>query len=538
VVTLQEEIIKGESKNLEFKRELPRLSEKYIKTVIAFSNTNGGKIVIGVDDKTRKIIGVDKKEAFQIRDSIANAISDSCEPQIIPNIEFKTINERSVIVIEISRGLYMPYFLKDKGRENGTYVRVDGTSRLADIIKVKELELQGTNTSWDELICLGYEVADSSIKQLCQDIKRHMVDSAFSMEDKKAVKDVTENNLLNWKVLKKENDRLLSTNSFALFTSDYFRFSKIQCALFKGIERDIFIDKKQYSGPLYEQIEKAYQFVLRHINLGAEIEGIVRRDSYELPTGAIREMIVNAVCHRNYMDNSCVQVAIYDDRVEVTSPGGLYGGLTLEDIMSGRSRIRNLAITKIFSHMEIIEEWGSGIKRIMQRAQEYDLPTPEFQETANTFRVNLYRKTIKHIEKKPIKILEEADKNKIEKPINTFRKAVKYPTGTSLMAAEEIVNYSAENSITISKKADKNKIEKPIKIQQKAEKESLKKLRQELLLSHIREFGSISNKEARGILNLAESTTKRILRQMVEENKIFASGSGKSRRYIDFYLGE
>jgi len=137
--------------------------------------------------------------------------------------------------------------------------------------------------------------------------------------------------------------------------SDYFRFSKIQCALFKGIERDIFIDKKEYNGPLYEQIEQAYQFVLRHINLGAEIDGLVRKDVYELPVGAIREMIVNAVCHRNYMDNASVQVAIYDDRVEVTSPGMLYGGLTLEEAMSGRSKIRNRAVAEVFSRMDIIE---------------------------------------------------------------------------------------------------------------------------------------------------------------------------------------
>ena len=135
--------------------------------------------------------------------------------------------------------------------------------------------------------------------------------------------------------------------------------------------------------------------MLRHINLGAKIEGIVRKDYYELPVGAIREMIVNAVCHRNYMDSSCVQVAVYDDRVEVTSSGMLYGGLTLEEAMSGRSKIRNKAIAEIFSRMEIIEEWATGIRRIMNRAKEYELREPQFLEIGNTFRVNLYRKADK-----------------------------------------------------------------------------------------------------------------------------------------------
>lgn len=196
--------------------------------------------------------------------------------------------------------------------------------------------------------------------------------------------------------------------------------------------------------------------MLRHINLGAKIEGIVRKDYYELPVGAIREMIINAVCHRNYMDSSCVQVAVYDDRVEVTFPGMLYGGLTLKEAMSGRSKIRNKAIAEIFSRMEIIEEWATGIRRIMNRAKEYGLREPEFLEIGNTFRVNLYRKDDK----------------------------------------------------------------KPIKLERK-----------QIIFDYIEKEGSISNKEARELLNLAESTTKRILKQLVDEGELKEKGERKARRY-------
>ena len=155
---------------------------------------------------------------------------------------------------------------------------------------------------------------------------------------------------------------------------NFFQFAKIQCALFKGITRDVFIDKKEYTGSIYEQVEAAYQFVLRHINRSSEIESLIRIDKYELPTSAIREIIINAQVHRNYMDNSCVQIAIYDDRLEVTSPGTLYGGLTLEEILNGRSKIRNKVIAEIFNKMDLIEQWGTGIQRIINRAKEYDLP--------------------------------------------------------------------------------------------------------------------------------------------------------------------
>jgi len=161
--------------------------------------------------------------------------------------------------------------------------------------------------------------------------------------------------------------------------------------VFKGNDRDIFIDKKEYTGPLYEQIEEAYKFVLRNIKLASEIEGIVRTDKYELPTGAIREMIINSVVHRNFLDNACVQVAIYDNRFEVTSPGMLYGGLSIEEAKNGRSKIRNKAIAEVFSRMEIVEARGTGIKRIISRASEYELDEPEFIEIGDTFRVNLFK---------------------------------------------------------------------------------------------------------------------------------------------------
>lgn len=332
----EEDILKGESKNIEYKMALPEKSDKYLKSVVAFANTRGGKIIIGIDDKEKKIVGVDEKSVFQIMDKIANAISDSCEPQIIPDITFQTIRGKCVVIVEIYPGANRPYYIKNAGKEKGTYVRVAGTSRPADTVKIKELEMEGTNVSWDELVCVGYEVTEEAVRKLCRDITEYMKSALPNEEERKTVQEVTKEQLLNWKVLKQSGEEILATNAFVLLTSDYFRFSKIQCALFKGNDRDIFIDKKEYSGPLYEQIEAAYQFVLRHINLSAEIEGLVRKDAYELPVAAIREMIINAICHRNYMDNSCVQVAIYDNRVEVTSPGMLFGGLTLEEAMNGR----------------------------------------------------------------------------------------------------------------------------------------------------------------------------------------------------------
>ena len=184
---------------------------------------------------------------------------------------------------------------------------------------------------------------------------------------------------------------MLATNAYTLLTSDYFPFSKTQCAVFKGTDRTVFLDKREFSGPIYTQIEEAVSFVLRNIRLGATIDGLVRREQYELPPEAIREMIINAQCHRNFLEESCIQVAVYDNRLEVTSPGGLYNGLTYEEVLNGHSKIRNKAIANIFSQMGLVEAWGSGIERIFRGAEKYGLPMPEIQEFDNMFRIELFR---------------------------------------------------------------------------------------------------------------------------------------------------
>ena len=112
--------------------------------------------------------------------------------------------------------------------------------------------------------------------------------------------------LINWKILKQSEGQMMATNAYALLTSDYFPFSKTQCAVFKGTDRAVFLDKREFIGSIYTQIESAIDFVLRNIRLGATIDGLVRKEKYELPPEAIREMIINAHCHRNLLDESCI----------------------------------------------------------------------------------------------------------------------------------------------------------------------------------------------------------------------------------------
>ena len=211
-----EEIIRGESKNAEFKEMLPKNSEKYTKTVVAYANTQGGKLIFGVADETREIVGIDESILFQTMDSIANAVSDSCEPQIVPEIEPRTIEGKTVIVVTVTPEPQRPYYLKSKGKEKGTYIRVAGTTRLASPEKIKELEMEGARISWDELACIGYRVTENAIKKLCHDMNTYRKEMQERKNQAVKLPTVTRINLENWKVLKKTNDGYQASNAFVL----------------------------------------------------------------------------------------------------------------------------------------------------------------------------------------------------------------------------------------------------------------------------------------------------------------------------------
>ena len=141
-------------------------------------------------------------------------------------------------------------------------------------------------------------------------------------------------------------------------------------------------------------MEAACQYVLEKINRGMKIDGIYRQDVYELPIDSIRELIANAVAHRSYLDPGNIQVALYDNRLEITSPGMLMNGVTIEKMKEGYSKIRNRAIANAFSYMKIIEKWGSGIPRIIRECQEYGIPEPELIDFDGDFRINMYRQPL------------------------------------------------------------------------------------------------------------------------------------------------
>ena len=385
---LIEEILKGESEKTEFKENAK--TNTYIKTVVAFANGNGGKIVFGVKDN-REIVGVENE--FEVMDGIINAISDSCYPKIVPDISLHTLENKTVILVEIEGGKKKPYYLKSKGMQKGTYIRSGATTRIIEEDYVlKELVLEGENKYFDQQVCHGESVSDEEIEKFCEWLEKL---ARKNSENDTEIRKVTRNTLLSWKVLEEKNGRIFPTNAYILLSGkeNWEVSRKIQCGVFKGETRSIFVDKKEFEGSIIMQLEKVYQYVLEKINLGSDIVGIYRVDKYEIPPKSIREVIANAVIHRSYLEPNDIQVALYDNRLEITSPGMLLSGVNVKRMKEGYSKLRNRAIASVFAYVNIIEKWGSGIPRIMNEIREYGLQEPEFIAFENDFRVNIYRKS-------------------------------------------------------------------------------------------------------------------------------------------------
>lgn len=197
--------------------------------------------------------------------------------------------------------------------------------------------------------------------------------------------------MISWEILKEDGDTIIPTNAFALLTGRFPNQPVIQCAVFKGKTRAYFIDRREFEGSIQDQVNQAYQYVLMKINMGMRLNGIYRQDVFELPSRSIRELIANAVVHRSYNDPGKIQIALFDDRLEITSPGMLMNNVSIRKMKEGYSKLRNPAIAEAFSYMKIIENWGSGIPRLFQECEEYKLPQPELIDFDGDFRVNVYR---------------------------------------------------------------------------------------------------------------------------------------------------
>jgi len=320
---LLQQILQGESKTLEFKLALPA-GDQVAKTVIAFANTAGGKLVIGVNDQ-RELVGLGDTDVFKLMDKISSILHNHCQPTLLPEIYVENVNGYELLLIDVSRGALLPYYLENDGKDNGCYIRLGATNRQAGPEQIVELERQRLNICFDEQIC--YDVPLESLN----------LDSIRERFEKDG-KRLGEEQLLNLKLIKEDQGTLYPTQGLLILLG-YYEHVEIKCSRFKGTTMTVFLDKKEYSGDLFFQLEQAELFIKNHLQLKVEINGLQHTENYELPMSAIREALLNAFIHRDYSNfGRDIKLGIYDDVLNIVSPGGLPHGLTQDDLVKGRSK--------------------------------------------------------------------------------------------------------------------------------------------------------------------------------------------------------
>ena len=381
---IKDTIQQPEGRRLEFKQELPTVSD-LSKTIIAFANDAGGVLYIGVKDNPREIVGVKEDDLMQIEEQISSLIYDNCSPIIIPEISVVNVDGLYLLKVQVFRGNNRPYFLKQKGKLNGTFIRVGSNNRVATEEIIAELERQKRNISFDAEVFLENDLHDINIDKF-KKLFHEKTDEEISNATLKKLNLTTEYN---------STDK--PTNALILFSdgdlkNKYFPYAKIECARFKGTSTDVFIDQKTLDSNIVQQTEEAYEFVLRHINKGAKVEGVYTKTRWEYPVKAIREVIRNAVVHRDYsLSGKDIKIAIYDDMIEITSPGNLLPSIDFNKMEARQSDVRNKTIAPVFKKMGLIDQWGNGLKLITDELKQYSEIKLEWFERSLQFQVQFVK---------------------------------------------------------------------------------------------------------------------------------------------------
>ncbi len=380
-----------------YETETVELKEIYTsdlkKEIIAFANTNGGIIYIGVQD-SGEIIGVDNADF--VMQQISNSLRDSIRPDVsmFTNIELLQENNKFFIKLTISQGTKKPYYLSDKGlKPTGVYVRSGTTAAPAS----------------EDAIRMMIKITDGDSFETNRSLIQELTFNKLEEELKRRDLEFTEVQMKNLGILSPDN---IYTN-MGLLVSDQCRHS-IKFAIFQGTDKLVFKDRKEFTGSLFNQLTDAYKTIDFYNGTKATFHELLRTDERDYPEDAVREALLNAIVHRDYAFSGSTFINLFSDRLEIISLGGLVSGLSLEAAMLGASQPRNEKLASLFYRMKLIEAYGTGISKIISCYKGLSVQ-PKFENVEGAFKVTLpnihaQEKNIK--EEKYLPILRLLEKKK------------------------------------------------------------------------------------------------------------------------------
>ncbi len=376
-MNLLDALRRPEGKTLEFKRDLSS-PDGVLKTVVAFANTAGGSLLIGVEDGTGSVRGLSDPLALEER--AVSLITDSITPRVLPDIEVLSFRNTHVLAIQVYPSATRPHYLARHGPEAGTFVRVGSTNRRADAALIAEMQRFARGEAFDE--------------QPMPDLDPEAIDFRAASECFAALRKLRRKDLETLHLVTgHQGHRVPTVGGVLLFGAErlrHFPDAWIQAGRFAGADKTRIIDQAGLKGPLLEIIEEAIGFVEKHSTHGAGIGRLRRVERWSLPPVAVREAVINAVAHCDYAQTGApIRLALFDDRLEVENPGLLPFGLTIADLPLGVSKLRNRVIGRVFHELGLVEQWGSGVQRMIAACRDAGLAPPMMEEIGNRFRVTL-----------------------------------------------------------------------------------------------------------------------------------------------------
>ncbi len=382
-----------ENKVIEFKREY---TEDIKYAVVAFANTEGGKIYIGIRDDG-SVLGVQDTDATMLR--ITNMIRDVIRPDVTMFTEcaVETMDGLSVIVLTVQRGTARPYYLAVKGiRPEGVYVRQGASSVPASEAAILNMIRETSGDCYEDARSINQQLTFTKVEEY---FARHNM--AFGDQQKRTLNIIgSDGNFTNLGMLL--SDQCVHT---------------IKLAVFDGSKKSVFRDRKELSGSLLSQLEDAYSYIDGFNRTRAEFEGLIRIDKRDYPGEALREALLNAITHRDYSFSGSTLISIFDDRIEFVTIGGLVRGLSFDDIMLGVSALRNQKLANVFYRLKLIEAYGTGILKINESYADYAVK-PQIEVTGNAFKITLpntnyvpERKA--EVSTKPVKVKSKTNRQEI-----------------------------------------------------------------------------------------------------------------------------
>ena len=351
-----------ETENIEFKSQF---TEDIYKEVIAFANTDGGIVYVGVDNNGNAVGLTDVDQEYT---RITNGIRDAIMPDVTMFVRF-TIQENKVVRITVSEGSNKPYYLKGKGlKPSGVYVRQGTSSVPTSPEQIRQMIKESDGDTFEEMRSMEQELTFEAAQR------------AFNLY---GVEWDTEKYRSLGITQKKDG---IYTNLALLLSDQCAHTTKI--AVFSDDARTVFRDSKEFTGSIFKQFEDAVNYLALCNKTSSVIKGVIRTDKQDYPEEAIREALLNAIVHRDYSFSGSIIINVTDHKMEFISLGGLLPGLSPDDIRSGISQPRNKNLAEVFHRLRLIESYGTGIRRIFNLYA--DCPEqPQIEVTPNTFKIVL-----------------------------------------------------------------------------------------------------------------------------------------------------